>query len=636
MSERVAAILQALTQENWPELRERLFEALVEEGLDHVAVEAVLREAARKVGATLGAVRKSWQDYLGPVPEERDNAAAKLVRLAEEAGGVFWHTPSGEAWSTLRRDGHIEHWPVRGREFRLWLAGLYYAQEGRPPYAQALQDALAALEAKALFEGPERPVFTRLAEWEGKLYLDLARPDWKVVEIDPSGWRVLDSERCPVPFRRTPHQKPLPIPQGPGDVRPLLELLHLQDPKDRALVLGWLAGTLNPRGPYPVLLLVGEKGAGKSTAARMLKEVVDPAEGGLRGEPRDVESLMLAARNNLVVAYDNLSKLPGWLSDAFCVLATGGALSKRELYTDASEVVLEAKRPAILTGIGLGVLRDDLADRVARVELPRIPDEDRATEEELWARFAEAHPRILAAVLDAASLALRRKEEVRRRLSSLPRMADWAVWAEAAAPALMLEEGEVVAAFYGMQAELNADLLESDAIAQAFLTLTASWPEGGRQTYAVRELLEALEEAAGLKDAKVKPLEWPRTPQGLARVLPRLQTALRAAGIYLSSWRDPHGKRNLWTLEVRREDFQKGVGEQTPQTPQTPQTLSSTAKTLAGIGAGFAGIGEQTPQETPQGEMPSRRAFAGIAGIAGFTPPLSSKPAQEEVDEWSP
>jgi len=82
-------------------------------------------------------------------------------------------------------------------------------------------------------------------------------------------------------------------------------------------------------------------------------------------------------------------------------------------------------------------------------------------------------------------------------------------------------------------------------------------------------------------------------------------SSLRAAGIYLSSWRDPHGKRNLWTLEVRREDFQKGVGE-------------------------------QTPQEPPQGEMPSRRAFAGIAGIAGFTPPLSSKPAQEEVDEWSP
>ena len=83
---------------------------------------------------------------------------------------------------------------------------------------------------------------------------------------------------------------------------------------------------------------------------------------------------MIAAQNNHILLYDNLSQIPPRISDAFCRLSTGGGLSKRKLYTDDSEVVLEAQRPVILTGIGFGAIRDDLADRAIRVELTRIAD----------------------------------------------------------------------------------------------------------------------------------------------------------------------------------------------------------------------------------------------------------------------
>ncbi|MEN2981849.1 MAG: ATP-binding cassette domain-containing protein, partial [Thermus sp.] len=572
LPERVRVLVEGLTPEGWGEAREALFGAMVEEGLDHVAVEAVLREAARKVGATLGAMRRAWGDYLGPVPPEAENAAARLVGLALEAGVGLWHTPQGEGWATLPRDGHREHHPIRGRPFRLWLAGLYYAKTGKPPYAQAIQDALATLEAKALFEGPERRVFVRLGEHGGRIYLDLGRPDWRVVEIGPEGWRVIEAGECPVAFHRPAHLRPLPLPEGPGDLEGFLSLLPLEG-RERALVLGWLVGALNPRGPYPVLLLTGPKGAGKTTLARMLKALVDPSEGTVRLEPRNVEDLVLGARGGLVLALDNLSALPPWLSDALCILSTGGALTKRQLYTDAEEVVLEVQRPVILTGIGLGPLRDDLADRVARVELTRLADEGREGEEALWGALEVVHPRALAALLDATSLALRRKEEVRRRLQSLPRMADWTIWAEAAAPALGLGEGEVLEAFLGVQAELEADLLEADLVARAILHLVQDWPEGEARTYAVADLLQALEEAMGLKEARVKPQGWPRTPQALGRHLPRVQTALRGAGVVLEARRDSHLKRNLWVLRLLEK-----AGKETPQTPQTPQSASWTGK----------------------------------------------------------
>jgi hypothetical protein len=41
---------------------------------------------------------------------------------------------------------------------------------------------------------------------------------------------------------------------------------------------------------------------------------------------------MIAATNSHVLAFDNLSRIPDWLSDALSRLATGG-YSTRELFT---------------------------------------------------------------------------------------------------------------------------------------------------------------------------------------------------------------------------------------------------------------------------------------------------------------
>jgi energy-coupling factor transporter ATP-binding protein EcfA2 len=638
MSEAIRAILEPLTPENWGRVRQSLFEAIVEAGLDAVEAEAVLREAAKRVGATLQAVRQAWQDFLGPKKEDT-TAAKDAVDLALKAGPKLWHTPSKEAWATLPREGHVEHHPLRGKEFRTWLAGLYYAERGKPLYAQALQDALAVLEAKALFEGEEHEVHTRLAGREGKVYLDLARPDWSVVEVDPSGWRIIPAHEAPVRFRRGRHQKPLPLPERGGSLAPLLELLPLRERRDVALVLGWLVGALSPQGPYPILVLAGEKGAGKSTAARVLKALVDPQEAALRAEPKDVEALMVGAKGSWVLAFDNLSKIPTWLSDALCRLSTGGGLGKRELYSDSEEHVLEAQRPVILTGIGFGILRDDLADRVAMVNLVRLEDGERRPEREIWEAFARAHPQGLGALLDAVVLALRRWEEARKALPSLPRLADWAVWAEAAAPALGLEAGEVVAAFYAVQAGLNQDLLDNDPVAQALLLLTADWTEGYRAVFSASELLAALEEAMGLKDARVKPEGWPRTPAGLGKHLPRVQAALRGVGLKVEGVRDARVKRLLWVLERSRDT--------SPATPATPATRLQDGIPERG---GWKGQPPQTPAQPPQSPATpaqpprvlngSRTAFAGDAGDAGDDFLLLSNPGDggtwegEEGGEW--
>src|SRR5256886_5689169 len=118
---------------------------------------------------------------------------------------------------------------------------------------------------------------------------------------------------------------PVPLPGGAlDDLRPFL---NVADDGDYRLLVTWLLAALRPRGPYPVLVLHGEQGSAKSTTARVLRMLIDPNGAPLRAEPHDDRDLMIAATNGWIVALDNLSHLPPWLSDALCRLATGGAFA---------------------------------------------------------------------------------------------------------------------------------------------------------------------------------------------------------------------------------------------------------------------------------------------------------------------
>src|SRR5262249_21162786 len=115
-----------------------------------------------------------------------------------------------------------------------------------------------------------------------------------------------------------------------------------------------------------------------------------------------------AAGSGHVLAWDNVSGLPAWISDTLCRLATGGGFAVRQLYTDQDEVLFDASRPVILNGIEDIVTRPDLADRAMLLTLEPIPEERRRPEQELWAAFEKERPRILGVLLDAVVEGLKR------------------------------------------------------------------------------------------------------------------------------------------------------------------------------------------------------------------------------------
>jgi hypothetical protein len=264
----------------------------------------------------------------------------------------------------------------------------------------------------------------RLAQENSAIYLDLANDSRQAVEITPEGWKIV--ENPPVYFRRIAGMKSLPKPEPGGSIRDLKRFINVDSDEPWILIVTFLMGALNPKGPFPILLLQGEQGSAKSTTARILKNLIDPSSSPLKSLPKSEKDFIISARNNWLIVYDNISGMSRETSDMLCRLSTGGGLSTRALYTNDEEKIFEVQRPAILNGIENMINRADLTDRSLLVNLPRIPDEKRKLESDLWFEFDQAKAKILGALLDAVSHAMANLDKV--ELKSLPRMADFARW----------------------------------------------------------------------------------------------------------------------------------------------------------------------------------------------------------------
>ncbi len=504
---------------------------------------------------------------LGNVP----SVTELLLEFGEEA--ELFHDPDGEAYATISVESHYETWHLKSRGFKNWLRHRYHVKRkelaehpatkmfGNPlpgvVRAQLLNDAIGQLEAKAQFDGPEYPVHVRIAERDGVVYVDLGDKAWKAVEVTLKGRRVVHDP--PVKFVRPKGMLPLPEPKsGSGGLETLRGLLNLGEGEeaDKAwrLIVAWLVQAFRPRGPYPILILQGPPGAAKSTAERILHHLVDPVTAPLRTTPKNERDLFIAATSGWIVAYDNISHLPPWLSDAICRLSTGGGFSTRTLYENREQELFDAMRPVILNGISDVATRSDLLDRSIIVTLPKMEDEDRRPEQKLWAELEEIRSEVLGEILDAVSTGLR--DLLDTKLNALPRMADFALWVAAAESGLGWETGTFMDAYEENRGETTILALESEPVADAVL----QFMEGRNEWSGTASvLLEKLGSCVSEHQKRSK--AWPKAAHVLTGRLRRLVAPLKDVDIEFSEDREGHAGQNS-------RSFRPGRGSRRPGAPE--------------------------------------------------------------------
>ena len=505
--------------------RERFLDKLCEgrDGIDAEDAEVKLEEVAAEVATALADADVS------DVSDDDGGDAELLVALGKQAD--LFHTPGGhdsEGYASIQVSGHRETWPIGSRAFKRWLSKIYYDRTKSVPKQNGLTDALNVLSGIAIHEGVEADIAVRMAEFDGRIYLDLADGEWRVVEVDPGGWRIKSSSDVPIRFIRKRGMLPLPAPEDGGTLDDLRPFVNMPGEDEWILYTACLVAYLRPRGPYPVLILNGEHGSAKSTTGRCSRALIDANQAPLRRPPRGDRDLMIAASNGWIVAYDNLSGISVALSDALCMLATGGGFGARQLYSDDEEKIFDAMRPVLLNGIDQVATRADLLDRSIPITLPVIPEEERRSEEEFWEEFESAKHLILGALLDAVSCAMRRLPSV--ELERHPRMADFARWAVAASPAMGWDAESFLNAYAANRRESDVLAVESSPIGRFLVELVearGTWQ--GTAAALLRELGKLADEKTRMQKS------WPSDPRAMGWAVKRIAPNLRAVGFEIET-----------------------------------------------------------------------------------------------------
>jgi len=235
---------------------------------------------------------------------------------------------------------------------------------------------------------------------------------------------------------------------------------------------------------------------------------------------------------------DNQSNLSEVMSDTLCRLVTGEADSKRKLYSDDEDIIYSLRRAILLDGINVPTERGDVLDRSLAVELERLSDAARRTEEEMWTSFDEVHPKLLGAAIGLLTEAIAAKP--RLALSRTPRLADWDYYAAGVYEAMgwgvnrFLEDWDEVV---DVQEQAT---LESSPVAQAILLLMDHRLEDYEGT--ATQLYNKLEGVASNNGINViHDKAWPSSARSLWRRMKEVLPLLASRGIAAQRSRCNHG-----------------------------------------------------------------------------------------------
>jgi hypothetical protein len=161
------------------------------------------------------------------------------------------------------------------------------------------------------------------------------------------------------------------------------------------------------------------------------------------------------------------------------------------------------------------------------VELERIPDGERITEEELWERFEAEHPKLLRAFFGVLSEAIALKPSI--KLSRRPRLADWAEYAAAVYEVMgwgaetFLEDWDEVVKVQ------NQATLDGSPVAQAVIKFMEDKDEYTGTSSDLHKKLEGVSESLGVSVVRDK--AWPKSARWLWRRIKEVLPPLVGASI---------------------------------------------------------------------------------------------------------
>ena len=452
--------------------------------------------------------------------EDKKGQIDILIDIVEDI--ETYRTSMDETYVTIQiRENNVN---VKSERFKKWIVSQFYNIESKIPTNDNIAKIILLLESRAMNEVNEVLVERRCATVDNCIYYDLKDDSCNVVKVSRDGWEIIKDP--PVIFARTKTMYRQVTPERNGNLDILDKWFRHKDENHLILQKVILVASLIPNIARPIQVLHGEKGSSKTSAMKLVRDIIDPAIVPVVSIPKTIDDLAVYISKNYVPCFDNIDTISNQVSDLLCIAVTGGGHTKRKLYTDDEEQVMFFQRFIVLNGINVVATRPDLLDRCILLELERIPPNERKEEKVLREEFEKDKPIILGAIFETLSKAMSIYDQV--ELNNLGRMADFTRWGYAIAEVLGIGGDKFLEAYLNNQNNANIEALESHPVGFAmykFMEDKTVW--SGSPT----KLLSELEIVAGFEKIDTTNSNWAKTPNVLSRRLNEIKSNLLDVGI---------------------------------------------------------------------------------------------------------
>ncbi|MFZ0327725.1 MAG: hypothetical protein WAL66_10540, partial [Nitrososphaeraceae archaeon] len=300
----------------------------------------------------------------------------------------------GVPYSIIHIVDHVEVVSMDSKKFAYHLRGLLKCNRNKRVISNdSLEKAIETLKTDAILEGRTITLHLRVA-WKEKnevIYYDQTDESWTCIAIerDIGTWRLLQNASLtdyPIAELRNPNsklteqpilftrygQRPQVLPDHnyPQDIMQQFidKCTNIKDPKDQLLFRSYIITLFIPDIAHVILLLKGVKGAAKSLLETEVKRIADPSEIELFILNKKRNDFIINLAHNYYNAYDNVRKIPQWLSNDICAATTGAGFSM----PTAEETYLKFKRCFALSSIGASLTEDDALERCLSIKHPKL------------------------------------------------------------------------------------------------------------------------------------------------------------------------------------------------------------------------------------------------------------------------
>ncbi|WP_298445796.1 hypothetical protein [uncultured Ferrimonas sp.] len=321
----------------------------------------------------------------------------------------------------------------------------------------------------------------------------------------------------------------LPTLTEEGDWKMLLPYLNMEK-RHQFLFIAWLLHTMtlirHPDTAYPILVIYGGQGTGKSTVSkRIIRSLLDPRAAKIKSFPKEKENLAIALQNEFCSIYDNMRSLSKEWSDYLCIAATYGVEEKRKLFTDGDSVKFNLHGSLVLNGIHDFIKEPDLASRSIYISMKQLTEEQRVNSKEMLGNLEKDMPKIYTGLLQLLAKILHVLPEV--TITKAGRLDEFSRFLAGFEIVSGVPDGHLQGLYLKNQKDSALESLYLNKLAKPLIHIAQQTGTAGKK-FTPTELYDELLRVTPIPDRKG---EFPENPIQLGLRVDGLISSLGMAGI---------------------------------------------------------------------------------------------------------